>query len=104
MIFIKRHGQSDPSRETKLLDENLQQIIKSIEEISDDQRDIVRKFKSEMQNFVTERSLDSCIKTLNLSMQLANVREQLLEIYKQYISILEKELKITLQENEKNSR
>jgi len=101
VIFLRRRNQDDFNLETKILDENLQHIVKSIEEISDDQREIVKRFKVEMENFVIERTLDSCIKTLNSSMQLANVREQLLVIYKQYISILESELKKALKENQK---
>ena len=98
VIFLRRRDQDESVRETKILNENLQHIVKSIEEISDEQREIVKRFKLEMENFVTERTLDSCIKTLNSSMQLANVREQLLATYKQYISILESELKIALKE------
>lgn len=93
MFLRKKDSSQNPAKETKILNKNLQTIIKSIEESSDEQREIVKKFKLEMENFVTERSLESCVKTLNLSMQLANVREQLLETYKQYISILELELK-----------
>ena len=98
VIFLRRRDQGESVRETKILNDNLQHIVKSIEEISDEQREIVKRFKLEMENFVTERTLDSCIKTLNSSMQLANVREQLLATYKQYISILESELKIALKE------
>ena len=100
MIFSRGRSQDEPIRETKILNENLQHIIKSIEELSDDQREIVKGFKVEMENFVTEKTLDSCIRTLNSSMQLANVREQLLAIYKEYISILESELRIALKEKQ----
>src|SRR5690606_6754445 len=102
-IFSRKRGKDAHVKETKLLNENLQHLVRSIEEASDDQREIVKQFKIEMENFVTERTLESCIKTLNLSMQLANVREQLLGIYKQYISILENELRIALDENEKKN-
>lgn len=100
VIFLRRRDQDESVRETKILNENLQHIVKSIEEISDEQREIIKRFKLEMDDFVTERTLESCIKTLNSSMQLANVREQLLAIYKQYISILESELKLALKEKE----
>lgn len=100
MIFSRGRSQDEPIRETKILNENLQHIIKSIEELSDDQREIVKRFKVEMENFVTERTLDSCVRTLNSSMQLANVRDQLLAIYKEYISILESELRIALKEKQ----
>lgn len=102
MFLRKKDSIQNPAKETKILNKNLQPIIKSIEESSDEQREIVKKFKLEMENFVTERSLESCAKTLNLSMQLANVREQLLETYKQYISILESELKNSIK-NTNNS-
>lgn len=100
-MFLRKKdsGSQNPTKETNILNKNLQPIIKSIEESSDEQREIVKKFKQEMENFVTERSLESCVKTLNLSMQLANVREQLLETYKQYISLLELELKNSLKNN-----
>jgi len=100
-MFLRKKDSSNqnPTKETKIINKNLQPIIKSIEESSDEQREIVKKFKLEMENFVTERSLESCVKTLNLSMQLANVREQLLETYKQYISLLELELKNSLRNN-----
>ena len=100
MIFSRGRSQDEPIRETKILNENLQHIIKSIEELSDEQREIVKRFKVEMENFVTERTLDSCVRTLNSSMQLANVRDQLLAIYKEYISILESELRIALKEKQ----
>ncbi len=100
MIFSRGRSQDEPIRETKILNENLQHIIKSIEELSDEQREIVKRFKVEMENFVRERTLDSCVRTLNSSMQLANVREQLLAIYKEYISILESELRIALKEKQ----
>lgn len=102
MFLKKKDSSQNSTKETKILNRNLPPIIKSIEESSDEQREIVKKFKLEMENFVTERSLESCVKALNLSMQLANVREQLLETYKQYIAILESELKTALRNNSSN--
>ena len=51
-----------------------------------------------MQKFTTERTLDSCLQALNLSMQLANTREKLLEAYKEYSMLLEKEIKRMIKE------
>lgn len=82
--------------ETKRLNDNIESIIRSIEEISDEQRDLVKKFKLDMELFASERSLESCVQTLNQSMQLANIREQLVETYKQYCKLLENELKRAL--------
>ncbi len=82
--------------ETGRLNDNIESIIRSIEEISDEQRDLVKKFKLDMELFASERTLESCVQTLNQSMQLANIREQLVETYKQYCQLLETELKRAL--------
>lgn len=96
LIFLRKHLNEDEKRETRQLNENIESIIKSIEEISDEQRDIVKKFKIDMELFASERSLESCLQTLNQSMQLANIREQLVETYKQYCQLLEHELRKAL--------
>ncbi|MDN5846351.1 MAG: hypothetical protein L0H53_08775 [Candidatus Nitrosocosmicus sp.] len=93
---MRKHLNEDEKRETRQLNENIESIIKSIEEISDEQRDIVKKFKIDMELFASERSLESCLQTLNQSMQLANIREQLVETYKQYCQLLEHELRKAL--------
>jgi len=82
--------------ETGRLNDNIESITRSIEEISDEQRDLVKKFKLDMELFASERTLESCVQTLNQSMQLANIREQLVETYKQYCKLLENELKRAL--------
>lgn len=103
LIFLRKHHNEDDERETKQLNENIQSIIKSIEEISDEQREIVMRFKLDMEIFASERSLESCIQTLNLSMQLANLREQLIETYKHYCLLLEHELKNALDKKSMNT-
>ena len=95
MIFFKINKDKDnngPSYDPSI-NKHLPGIIKTIEEFSDEQRVIVRKFKLEMEKFTEERSLETCLQALNLSMQLANTREKLLEAYKQYSGLLENELK-----------
>jgi flagellar biosynthesis chaperone FliJ len=96
LIFLRKNLNDDEQKEARKLNENIDSIIKSIEEISDEQREIVKKFKLDMALFASERSLESCIQTLNESMQLANIREQLVETYKQYCILLEQELKKAL--------
>ncbi len=95
MIFFKINKEKDnnDSSYVPAINKNLPGIINTIEEFSDEQRVIVRKFKCEMEKFTEERSLETCLQALNLSMQLANTREKLLEAYKQYIGLLENELK-----------
>ncbi|MDQ3083185.1 MAG: hypothetical protein M3Q77_00030, partial [Thermoproteota archaeon] len=98
---MRKQPKADDDRETKQLNENIQSIIKSIEEISDEQREMVKRFKLDMEIFASERSLESCVQTLNLSMQLANIREQLVETYKHYCLLLEHELKKALDKKSK---
>ncbi len=83
------------------INKKLPGIIKAIEECSDEQRNIVKRFKHEMEKFTEERSLEACLQALNLSMQLANTREKLLEAYKQYSGLLENELKNQLKKEMK---
>ena len=96
LVSLRKHLTEEDKRETKQLNENIESIIKSIEEISDEQRETVKKFKLNMELFASERSLESCLQTLNQSMQLANIREQLVETYKQYCQLLEHELRKAL--------
>ncbi|MEJ7640576.1 MAG: hypothetical protein WKF36_00100 [Candidatus Nitrosocosmicus sp.] len=94
MIFFKINKDKDYNdSNVPAINKNLPGIINTIEEFSDEQRAIVRKFKHEMEKFTEERSLETCLQALNLSMQLANTREKLLEAYKQYSGLLENELK-----------
>lgn len=103
LIFLRKRPNEDDKRETRQLNENIQSIIKSIEEISDEQREIVKRFKLDMEIFASERSLESCVQALNLSMQLATIREQLVETYKHYCVLLEHELKKALDKEPKNT-
>jgi len=96
LIFLRKNPNEDDQMETGRLNDNIESIIRSIEEISDEQRDLVKKFKLDMELFASERTLESCVQTLNQSMQLANIREQLVETYKQYCQLLENELKRAL--------
>ncbi len=95
------HKKNDGENSPSIINKNLQGIIRTIEEFSDEQREIVEKFKIEMENFTGERTLESCLQVLNLSMQLANTREKLLDVYKEYCILLENELKKKLIEEER---
>ena len=56
-----------------------------------------------MEKFTIERTLESCLQALNLSMQLANTREKLIEAYKEYSILLESEIKKLLEERKRNN-
>lgn len=49
-------------------------------------------FSRAMNNFATDRSLETCLEALNASMQIANIRTKLVESYEYYARLLESEL------------
>src|SRR5215212_7292963 len=71
---------------------DIDQLTKIINEQSDDQRKIIAQFNKAMNEFATERSLETCLDALNLSMQLANIRGKLAESYEYYARLLEREI------------
>jgi hypothetical protein len=72
--------------------DEIDQLTKTINEHSDEQRKITSQFNKAMNNFADERSLETCLDALNLSMQLANVRGKLAESYEYYARMLEREI------------
>jgi hypothetical protein len=72
--------------------DEIDQLTKTINEHSDEQRKIMSQFNKAMNDFATERSLETCLDALNLSMQLANVRGKLAESYEYYARTLEREI------------
>ncbi len=72
--------------------DEIDQLTKTINEHSDEQRKIMAQFNKAMNNFATERSLETCLDALNLSMQLANVRGKLAQSYEYYARMLEREI------------
>jgi hypothetical protein len=72
--------------------DEIDQLTKAINEQSNEQRTIMSQFNKAMSNFATERSLETCLDALNLSMQLANIRGKLAESYEHYARMLEGEI------------
>lgn len=72
--------------------DEIDQLTKTINEHSDEQRKIMSQFNKAMNDFAAERSLETCLDALNLSMQLANVRGKLAESYEYYARTLEREI------------
>ena len=72
--------------------DEIDKLTKTITEHSDEQRKIMSQFNKAMNNFAAERSLETCLDALNLSMQLANVRGKLAESYEYYARMLEREI------------
>jgi hypothetical protein len=71
---------------------DIEQLTKTINEHSDDQRKIIAQFNKAMNEFAAERSLETCLDALNLSMQLANIRGKLADSYEYYARMLEREI------------
>lgn len=67
-------------------------IEKLINENSSEHQQLLDSFKQSMNSFATERSMETCLQALNISIQLASVRSTLMELYKSYCRILEKEV------------
>jgi hypothetical protein len=67
-------------------------IEKLINENSSEHQQLLESFKKSMNSFATERSMDTCLQALNISIQLASVRSTLTELYKSYCHILENEV------------
>jgi hypothetical protein len=67
-------------------------IEKLINENSSEHQLLLESFKESMNLFATERSMDTCLQSLNISIQLASIRSTLLELYKSYSRILENEV------------
>ena len=72
--------------------DEIDQLTQTINEQSSEQRKLMDIFNRSMNNFATDRSLETCIEALNTSMQIANIRGNLLESYKYYARLLEREV------------
>ena len=77
-----------PENDSKSVDD----LEKMINENSSEHQLLIKTFKESMNQFATERSMDSCLQSLNISIQLASTRSTLMELYKSYCHILEKEV------------
>ena len=71
---------------------NVDDLEKLINENSSEHRILLGSFKTSMNIFATERSMDTCLQALNMSIQLSGIRSRLMELYKAYCHILEKEV------------
>lgn len=70
----------------------IDQLIQTINEEGSEQRKAMDVFSKAMNNFATDRSLETCLEALNVSMQIANIRGILVESYEYYARLLEREI------------
>jgi len=67
-------------------------LVNSINEQKLEQKKIIVLFEEKMKNFATERSIESSLDVLNISIQLANIRGNLIRSFEQYTRNLEEEI------------
>jgi hypothetical protein len=67
-------------------------LVNSINEQKLEQKKIVSVFEEKMRIFATERSIESSLDVLNISIQLANIRGNLNRSFEQYVRNLEEEI------------
>jgi hypothetical protein len=67
-------------------------LVNSINEQKQEQKKIVSIFEEKMRIFATERSIESSLDVLNISIQLANIRGNLNRSFEQYVRNLEEEI------------
>lgn len=85
LIKFNRAGVSEISAE-------IEELANFINDQSSEQKKLIIQFRSAMNRFASERSLDSCLGALNVCMQLTNTRKRLLESYQRYSRLLEDEI------------
>ena len=81
-------------------------LVNSINEQKLEQKKIVVLFEEKMKIFATERSIESSLDVLNISIQLANIRGNLIRSFEQYVRNLEEEivkLNRIIEKNQKSS-
>ena len=83
---------------------NIDLIEKIINEHSVEQRRINELFKISMNKFASERSFETCLDALNISIQLTSVRGKLMESYEHYSRILEGEILKLRKNQDSNTR
>ncbi|HEX2487414.1 MAG TPA: hypothetical protein VHJ57_02390 [Nitrososphaeraceae archaeon] len=67
-------------------------LVNSINEQKLEQKKVVVLFEEKMKIFATERSIESSLDILNISIQLANIRGNLIRSFEQYVRNLEEEI------------
>ena len=73
---------------------HLENFNKEIMEQNMEHKILVNKFSEAMNKFASDRSFESCLDALNITIQLANVRGNLSKSFEHYSKHLENEIKI----------
>ena len=73
-------------------EDDIDELNNSINEQSDEARKLASRFERAMSDFATERSVETCLDALNLSIQLANIRMKIARSWEHYARTLEDEV------------
>ena len=72
--------------------DEIDQLTQAINEYSSEERKALADFRKAMNDFATDRSVETCLESLNASMQIANIRAKLVESYEYYARLLERQI------------
>jgi hypothetical protein len=75
-----------------LTSDEIDQLTQAINEYSSEERKAIADFHKAMNDFATDRSVETCLESLNASMQIASIRGKLVESYEYYARLLEREI------------
>jgi hypothetical protein len=78
-------------RNARNFDDN-KDLVNTINEQKIEQKKLIDQFNSKMNVFATERSIESCLDALNITIQLSNVRGELIKCYEYYSKELESKI------------
>lgn len=78
-------------RNERNFDDN-KDLVNTINEQKIEQKKLIDQFNSKMNLFATERSIESCLDALNITIQLSNVRGKLIKCYEYYSKELESKI------------
>jgi hypothetical protein len=78
--------------ESLIRSDEVDQLLQVIMEQNSEQKKLIDTFNKTMNEFATERSLETCLGALNAAMQIASVRAKLVESYEFYARLLEREI------------
>lgn len=73
-------------------DDDIDELNSAINELGDEARKLASRFEKAMNDFATERSLESCLEALNVSIQLGNTRLKMARSWEHYARTLEGEI------------
>ncbi|HEX6379371.1 MAG TPA: hypothetical protein VFZ60_09880 [Nitrososphaeraceae archaeon] len=85
----KVKGRTGSGRESS---DDIDALSKAIDEDTAEHEKIMRDFEIAMREFASDRSLETCLDALNVSIQMSNIRYKLSQSYMHYSRLLEREI------------